>query len=176
MSEYLEKVSGDIFFVRNTDDGRIIALQDSSGRRFNPSITVGSLSERPDAAKFGVGLCQIGSTLYASDGASWAQIAAGTSTVPVTNNPDATPVNVTGTSGVQNIFVNATAGNYVVNLPTAVGNTAKITVKKTDATANTVSVTPLGAETIDGINAATVLANKNDKIILYSDSTGWQSA
>lgn len=38
----------------------------------------------------------------------------------------------------------------IVNLPPAYGNGRLITVKKIDATANTVTITPNGAETIDG--------------------------
>lgn len=49
------------------------------------------------------------------------------------------------------IFVNTAAGNVVVNLPTAASSRGRyLTVKKRTADANTVTVTPNGADTIDG--------------------------
>ena len=68
---------------------------------------------------------------------------------------------------------NATAGAITVNLPTAVGRAgAMYIVKKSDASANAVTVTPNGAETIDG--AATFpLPAQWDAVMVQSDGTNW---
>ncbi len=84
-----------------------------------------------------------------------------------------TAVNVAaGASGF--IAVDATGGNRVITLPTAVGIAGRTyAVKKVDVSANTVSVTPNGAETIDGVAAATVLAVQWARVLLVSDGTNW---
>ena len=54
------------------------------------------------------------------------------------------------------VEVDASGGNVTVNLPTAVGNLGGlIVVRKTDNSANTVTIDPNGAETIDYPPAAT---------------------
>lgn len=67
----------------------------------------------------------------------------------------------------------ATAAAFVVNLPTAVGIAGRVyIIKKVDATANAVTVTPNGAETIDGA-ATVVLAAQWAVTRVISDNANW---
>jgi hypothetical protein len=77
------------------------------------------------------------------------------------------------TSGLAVALVNAAGGAIVATLPTAVGNTAIITIKKTDASANAVTVDGAAAETIDGGTTA-VLTRENESISLVSDNVNWR--
>jgi len=49
-----------------------------------------------------------------------------------------------------------------------------ITIKKTDATANAITINPFAAETIDGAASAS-LSSPNESIDLYSDGVNWLS-
>lgn len=86
-------------------------------------------------------------------------------TVPV----NATPYAVVPITGWYMYLVDATVGNITINFPTAVGNNAVYTVKKVDASANTVILTPNGAETIDGAATKTIRF-QNTSIDIYSDN------
>lgn len=66
--------------------------------------------------------------------------------------------------------VDATAGNVTVTLP-AVAAGRRVTVKRTDGSANTVTVSG-GATTIDGAASAAVAAQW-DVLHLVSDGTNW---
>lgn len=67
----------------------------------------------------------------------------------------------------------ATTAAFAVNLPTAVGIRGRVyIIKKVDVTANAVTVTPNGAETIDG--AATVVLNAQWQVTrIVSDNANW---
>jgi hypothetical protein len=73
-------------------------------------------------------------------------------------------------------FVDATAGNIVLTLPPAedllLGRS--LTFKRTDNTANTVTVLPDGSETIDGA-ASIVVTNTDIVSVMISSLTGWRS-
>ncbi len=73
----------------------------------------------------------------------------------------------TATSGE---LVIGASGTFTLNLPTAVGNTAKITVKLVSA--GTVTIDPSGAQTIDGAATAT-LSTLNEAITLASNNANW---
>jgi hypothetical protein len=67
----------------------------------------------------------------------------------------------------------ATTASFTISLPTAVGNSGLIyTFKKTDATANTVTVDPNGAQTIDGASTY-VLGVQWDYVQIYSNNANW---
>lgn len=73
----------------------------------------------------------------------------------------------------QTVNFNATAGSSVVNLPTAVGLTGqKITVRKSDSSFNSVTVTPFGAQTIDGA-VSFVLWTEKESVTVESDGANW---
>jgi hypothetical protein len=83
-----------------------------------------------------------------------------------------TPYNATQTTGGIVILCDCTAASITINLPPAVANTALFRVKKIDATANTVTIDPSGAQTIDG-GATAVITTRYESIDLASDNANW---
>lgn len=81
--------------------------------------------------------------------------------------------NETATVGLIVILCDCTSNSITVNLPTAVGNTAVFFLKKTDSSANTVTVDGASTETIDG-GATAVLQTQDEAIILISDNANWR--
>lgn len=73
------------------------------------------------------------------------------------------------------ILCDASGGGFTVNLPAA-GTCAsgfKVTIKKTDASANGVTIDPSGAQTIDG--EATIGLTEEDQAVTFtSDGSNWQ--
>lgn len=80
------------------------------------------------------------------------------------------------TPGVYDSFVpcNATGGAFTVTLPTlaSVGNGKVYTVKKTDSSANAVTVDGNGSETIEGA-ANYSLASQNKYVTVIAFTGGW---
>jgi hypothetical protein len=71
------------------------------------------------------------------------------------------------------VLVNATVVARVVNLPTAASARYRVyTIKKVDASVNTVTVDGSGAETIDGA-LTKVLTAQYDSIAIQSNGTSW---
>lgn len=71
------------------------------------------------------------------------------------------------------VLCDATSGAITATLPAAAGNTGKrYFIKKTDSSANAVTVDGNGAETIDD-TATQVLASQYDSIEIVSDGTEW---
>jgi len=84
-----------------------------------------------------------------------------------------TPYNAVQTSGDIILLVDAaTAGATTINLPTAVSNTAKFTIKKIDGGTNTVTTTASGSQTIDGGATASLLI-PSASITLISNNSNW---
>lgn len=78
----------------------------------------------------------------------------------------------TATSGTVIVKCDTTTGAFTINLPTAVGNTATIIVKKIAGT-GAVTIDGNASETIDG--GATAIINKvYESITLISDNLNWQ--
>jgi len=78
----------------------------------------------------------------------------------------------TATKGTKIIKADTTGGAFTVNLPTAVGNTATIIIKKV-AGSGALTIDGNGTETIDGGTTATI--NKvYESITLVSDNSNWQ--
>lgn len=73
------------------------------------------------------------------------------------------------------ILVNATSGNITITLlaSATAGSGFELTIKKTDSTANTVTIDGNGSETIDGATTQ-VLAFQNNSMTIISDGTNWQ--
>lgn len=69
------------------------------------------------------------------------------------------------------VLVDATAAAVTITLPAAVTG-AQIIVKKTDSSANVVTIATPSAETIDGV-ATTRLTVQHESITLVSDGTNW---
>ena len=71
------------------------------------------------------------------------------------------------------IAVNATSAAVTVDLPTAAARKGRrYIVKKTDASANLVTIDPAGSETIDG-EATVSLAQQYAAREIVSDGTNW---
>ena len=84
-----------------------------------------------------------------------------------------TPYNLAPTSNRYLLLIDASAGAVVINLPTAVGNTAEFIFKKIDSTLNTVTIEGLASETIDTELNKTILF-QNTSFSITSDNTNWQ--
>ncbi len=78
--------------------------------------------------------------------------------------------NYTASTSDDVILCDATGGGFTVSLPAAASATRRLTVKKTDASANLVTVQAAGAEQIDGLNAQ-VLAVQYATLTLASNGT-----
>jgi len=70
------------------------------------------------------------------------------------------------------VAVNATGGAVTITLPTAVGDTNLYTIKKTDSSANTVTVVGNGGQTIDA-SANAIITQQYTSITLKSDNSNW---
>ena len=72
------------------------------------------------------------------------------------------------------INCDASGGGFLVNLPanTKVGRGYRITIKKTDSTSTTITITPAGGELIDGASKLEI-SNENGAVSLISTGTGW---
>ena len=82
-----------------------------------------------------------------------------------------TTYTATATTGTQIVLGTTTGGAFTVNLPTAVGNTATIVIKKIAGTPN-LTVDGNGTETIDGGTTAT-LVRVDESITLISNNANW---
>lgn len=93
----------------------------------------------------------------------------GTFNIQALSTTTALTINMSGSQTM--LFVDATAGNVTVNLPSpgTLGNLRII--KKIDPTANTVTIVPNGAATIDGA-ANKVISTQYTALILASQAGG----
>jgi hypothetical protein len=83
-----------------------------------------------------------------------------------------TTTTITELSGEVVVLADATSGSLTVNLPTAVSNTAKITVKKIDSSANTVVIDGNSTQTIDGSLTKTI-EFQYTSVTLISNGSNW---
>lgn len=82
---------------------------------------------------------------------------------------------VTGADDGTLYVVDASGGGRTVSLPAASSNVGVlIGVKKGDSSANVVTMTPNGSDTIDGVAGNRTLGTRGDAIWFLSDGTGWQ--
>lgn len=82
-------------------------------------------------------------------------------------------VTASGTVKMRTTVANATGGAIVMTLPTSVGLVGvRRTLKKTDASANAVTLACTGGQTIDGA-ATKVLAAQNAFVTVISDNANW---
>ena len=89
-------------------------------------------------------------------------------TYPITTKTS----NYTATSFDEHILADATSGAVTVTLPTAVGRTDPITVKKIDSSTNAVTIDGAGSETIDG-QLTRRLDAQWDYCTLVPSGSGW---
>lgn len=73
------------------------------------------------------------------------------------------------------IECDASGGPFTINLlaASAGGDGYNIKIKKIDSSANAITITPNGTDTIDGSTSSRSLATQNTYISMYSDSTKW---
>lgn len=72
------------------------------------------------------------------------------------------------------VLCNAAAGNIIVNLPSAsIVDRRHYWIKKIEAGANTVTVTPPGAQTIDGGPTKVLLGNTLSTVHIVSNGVNW---
>jgi hypothetical protein len=99
-----------------------------------------------------------------------------TGSIGTSGDVDAKTAAYTITTGdaTKTIAVDATSGALTVTLPTAASatNSFEVTIKKTDSSANAVTIDGSGAETIDGATTF-VLSNENDFATLRCDGSNW---
>lgn len=121
----------------------------------------------PNAGTFGFG--QIGSLTIDADGVShFGGFAYGINAY--TANHTITVQGATYNQG------DATSASFVFTLPDVVsgGLTGNIfTFKKVDATAHTITITPVGGQTIDG-SSTFVLSAQNDWVTIIADGSNWK--
>lgn len=80
----------------------------------------------------------------------------------------------TATSSDFTIACDATTAAFSVTLPAAASSTRRIyNIKKTDASANAVTIQANGAELIDGANTK-VISTQNTNVQIQCDGTGWK--
>lgn len=106
------------------------------------------------------------------NGTAWVAIGGGAGgTAVLTVATKTTTYTIVGTDDV--ILADATGGVFTVSLPTAVGWTKRITIKKIDTSANVVTIGTTGGQTIDG--ASTRLLNTQfSSVTLVSDNGNWR--
>ena len=80
--------------------------------------------------------------------------------------------NHSANTGSEIILCDCTSNAITVNLPTAVGNQARLTIKKIDSTANTVTIDAAGSQTIDG-GLTSVISAQYSSITVVSDNSNW---
>jgi hypothetical protein len=105
--------------------------------------------------------------VYSNNGDSTVRNAPGTSVNVATKTSAYT---ITATNDV--ILADATTAGFTVSLPTAVGATKAYTIKKTDSTANAVTISGTLSQTIDGSTTA-VLSRQYESITVVSNNANW---
>jgi hypothetical protein len=115
----------------------------------------------------GYGIVEVNDSVVYNGNATATPPPAGSLTV-VTN-----PASPYDTTDQEVVLVDATSGNKIVNLPPAsTSDGYKVVVKKTDASAFTVTIEPDGAETIDGGSNA-VITQENVSLTLICNGSAW---
>lgn len=79
---------------------------------------------------------------------------------------------ITDYFGDRIILCNYSSGNCIINLPSAINYTDKITIKKIDSSSYSVTVIPQGTETIDLDTSKTILYQFTSFSII-SDGNNW---
>lgn len=107
------------------------------------------------------------------DGSAWhtASGGGGSSALSVSSKTSAYTI----TTADDVILADATSGAFTVALPTAVGWSKRITIKKVDSSANAVTVGTTSSQTIDG-QSTRLLAGQFSTITLVSDNANWRTS
>lgn len=130
----------------------------------NPKLELGEIGYELDTRKI-----KVGDGEYKWNGLSY--IYTGDANAATIYSPTTTTT-ITELSGEVVVLADATSGSLTVNLPTAVSNTAKITVKKIDSSANTVVIDGNSTQTIDGSLTKTI-EFQYTSVTLISNGSNW---
>jgi len=87
-------------------------------------------------------------------------------------NTNSASASLTAVDGINVQLVNATSGAVTLTLPTAVGNGASFIIKKTDSSANIVTIDGASSETIDG-DLTYKLYDQYNYVEIVSNGTNW---
>ena len=105
-----------------------------------------------------------------SAGSSTAVLISGSGTGAYANVVSASS-NTTLTNSNDVVLASASGGAITITLPVPTSG-KQFVIKKTDSTANAVTIAPAGSETIDG-NALWALSGQYDSVQLVTDGTNW---
>ena len=140
----------------------------------NGSVTIdGNGSETINGATTLLVRAQYGSVSLVSDGANWQALAA---RIPATTPASKTSgFTVTMADEGRLFLCDATSAGFTVTLPSVAtaGNGFRVGVKKTDASANAVTLDGNSSETIDGATTL-AMARQHDTVWLRCDGAAWQ--
>lgn len=71
------------------------------------------------------------------------------------------------------VLCDSSGGTFTLTLPTAVGNTQRYYLKKTDSSLTAVSIATTSSQTIDSVTTNS-LNTQGEELELYSDNSNWQ--
>jgi len=139
---------------------RVLRLEDAGGGNTTIYFEIGATLEVTEA------IATLQAAINASHGGGGG---GGGSYTIITVNFASSPYTILPTTGMTLYQVDCTGGNVIINFPTAIGSTAIWGVKKIDSSANTITLEPFGAQTIDG-NANQTILFQNTQVDIYSDN------
>ena len=156
-----------------TNSATLYIEGETTGATNNYAVWINSGSTRFDGPLLPNNLAGTSGQVLTSQGLGvapiWTTVSGGGSAYVVTGV--STTYTETATSGTKIIKANTTGGAFTITLPTAVGNTATIIIKKT-AGVPSLTVDGAGTETIDdGLTA--VINRVYESITLVSDNINW---
>ncbi len=108
------------------------------------------------------------STTFLRGDQTWQTVTIGPSGYSIVS-VSSTPYTIIPVIGTTIYLVDTSGGNVIINFPSAIGNNAVYGIKKVDSSANTITLTPFGAQTIDGQGRQTIRF-QNTEIDIFSDN------
>lgn len=144
---------------RNSAGSNLIAFTSLGGAVFN---------EQGNDADFRIE-GDTNANLFFVDASLDSVVVGGSIAFPIANKTGA----YTLTASDHTVTCNASSAAFIITLPTSVGITGRVyIIKKTDSSANVVTVDGNGSETIDGA-LTQALGNQWESITVQSDGTNW---
>lgn len=151
--------AGSILVCRAENTARVVTLKDGTGNLHLNGDYAMSATDRTITLIY--------------DGTNWREIARSVPSSVTRLSKSAAYTVAAGDGDDVLVFVDASGGAVTITLPTAVGNNQRVTVVKTDSSANAVTIDPNGAETIGG-ETTLLLYKQRDFLTIFSDNSNWQ--